>query len=558
MTKVKEGSNKFRKVYFTLGFILLLGVLPHAVRAQTLDFLPDSTKKTLATLPESMHDSIYGDAGATFYSTFTDEGYVQALVCFNRMLDLTEKYQHKQMRIIAYQFIASIYDAQGDNPPKILEYYKKAYDLTMLEKLPEFPTGVAYSLAHAYNLMHDSANAMKYLHLLDTDNNGYRESNPVRFDRISLLVAYQYMQNNNIKAFIQRFESLNKNFVYENGRFPYARYFALCSWRYSFEKGDFQTAIQNLHKDLKNNPSDSSLLMGFLQSAYAKVGDYHNAYLWLNTLSQFDDARQKINVQKDLTVKLLNTDNMFKEKEKQLLNREKIFLWIGFLLTLLASAIIGYFWYVNHKQNNTLTLRNKEKEVLVNEVQHRVKNNLQLLYSLSNLQLDNIKDESAREIWKKNISQLQAMIDVNEKMYLTEGGGVIDLEPFITDILAELNHIYLNDTTINITQNIDNSIHVSPQFAISFGLILTELTTNSFKYALKDTPNPFVNIVIKKQDDNNLVFEYSDSGKLSDPSVLETKKIGGMSLMKDLTRQLNGEVVLKQEPQLTFTFHLPI
>jgi two-component sensor histidine kinase len=560
--KMKKTASKLRGCLcvMCLSFNMFFVVEMHA---QTLSYLPDSVKLFLKNLPENQHDSIYYDIGSLYYAQFNDEGYSRALDCFKAGLILSEKYGNKTLIMDGNHLIGTVYDAYGDDTEKIIYYYKKAYDMSVILQENGAVLGGAYKLAHAYNLKREYAKSEEYLAKFDSMR--LLPAWQAFKDKGGVCVAYLKMKNNDVQGFIKTFESIDKNYPYKDGQLPYARYFALSTAFYAFEKGSYEDAIQTILKTLKTNPSDSTVLISYLSKSYARAGDHKNAYRWMEILDDMNENTIRSNSRKGLVINLLETENAFKEKENQLLALEKkskdtlnFFLALGLILSLISIGIISILWRNSQKDKKELAKSNAEKALLVHEVQHRVKNNLQLLYSLSKLQLGNIKDENARGIWKKNISQLQSMIDVNEKMYMTEGGGAIDLEPFMTETLAELKHIYLNDAHINISQHIDNDIHVSPQFAISFGLIITELVTNSFKYAITDIPIPFVYMAIKKQEGQKLTFTYSDSGILEDPSVLETKKIGGMPLIKDLTRQLDGHLAIETKPNLMYTFTLPL
>jgi two-component sensor histidine kinase len=525
---------------------------------QDFSFLPDSIKRALATLPESVHDSIYESVGASAYKKYTDEGFSQALDCFKNALALAEKYGHTDMIPDLTHSIGNVYDSNNDNPQQVLFYYKKTLDL--VAKLEgNIRIGCTYDVAHAYNQLHDSTQSMYYLqqmNRLKTEVCG-DDKNPELWDKVSLLEAYLTMKNNNIKDFVTLFGKVNQNRVYQNTRFPYARYFAICSWRYAFEKGDYPKAVESITAELQKNATDSSLLMGYLAKAYAKNGNFKEAYIWEACLNDYDSRNTKATHQKDLVVKLLKTDNDFLALEKSVKEKQSQYLLLGFILSLLAAGATTYFWYANYKSKIELAKRNEEKAILVHEIHHRVKNNLQLLYGLTKLQLPTITDENARDLWQKNMSQLKAMSLVNEKLYNTEGVTSVVLQDFITEILGHFRQIQGVKEEVGITTNIDNKLTVSADFAVPFGLILSELITNSYKYALNEGVSTIM-IDVSKKDKNILFFNYSDSGKLADMKLILNKKTGGSALIRDLVRQLKGSLNISNENNLQYNFSLPI
>jgi two-component sensor histidine kinase len=523
-----------------------------AAKAQTFDYFPDSTKKALATLPESLHDSIYEVKGSEYYAQFNPIGYNRALDCFNRGLTLAEKYQHKDWIMELTHDIGAVYDAQADNPEKTLYYYKKVYELSEDGDERQKIT-LAYDVAHAYNLLRDSANSMQYLNYLKRGNEIYKNDNLLR-NKILLLRAYLSMKNNNMRDFVPLFESIDTGLSYKNGRFPYGRYLAICAWHYAFEKGNYPKAIERIQLELKNNATDSSILMAYLGAAYARTGDYQNAYFWAEKLNTYDELNRKRTLQKDLKVKLLQTDNELKEREKALKEREIKLLLVGFVTTLLLMSIALFYWSANYKKKKILAERNAEKDVLINEIHHRVKNNLQLLYGLAKLQLPTIKDEKAKSLWQKHLSQLQAMTLVNEKLYAGEGIASLSVKTFVTDILHHFEHIFPNVAPLSIDAQIDEKLVINPDFAVSFGLILSELVTNSYKYAFPNVEKPLLKITISNEKEQGINVHYTDFHTLADPSVIEKKQVGGSALIRDLTRQLKGKLSVTNEPYLIYQF----
>jgi two-component sensor histidine kinase len=539
----------------TLGCYLFL---PPSVFSQDFSYLPDSTKRALATLPESVHDSIYEHFGAISYQNYTDEGFSHALDCFKKALALAEKYGHTDMIPDLTHSIGNVYDSNNDNPQQVLFYYKKTLDL-VAKLAGNIRIGCTYDVAHAYNQLQDSTQSMYYLqqmNILKIELCGDNK-NPELWDKVSLLEAYLNMKNNNINDFLTLFEKVNQNRVYKNSRFPYARYFAICSWRYAFEKGDYAKAVESITAELQKNTTDSSLLMGYLTKAYAKNGNFKEAYNWAAYLNDYDSRHTKATHQKDLVVKLLKTENDFLALEKSVNDKQNLYLLWGMILSLLAAGITAYFWYANYKSKIELAKRNEEKAVLVNEIHHRVKNNLQLLYGLAKLQLPTITDENARNLWQKNLSQLKAMSLVNEKLYNTEGVTSVVLQDFIAEILRHYKQIQGEKAQVAIKTNINENIKVSADFAVPFGLILSELITNSYKYAFTKGQSS-ISIGVSQQDTNTVVFQYEDTGKVADIQLISNKKTGGSALIRDLVRQLKGSFTISNENNLQYNFSLPI
>lgn len=210
-------------------------------------------------------------------------------------------------------------------------------------------------------------------------------------------------------------------------------------------------------------------------------------------------------------------------------------------------------------QKYQLGERNAKIETLINELHHRVKNNLQLLYSLISLQLPLVKDGESREILKGNIGKIRAMMLVNEKLVSFERGQSVNLCEFVNELAAHLQKIYDNKERTRILQDIPTSIRLSDKHTLSFGLILSELFTNTFKHAFRDHPDPCITVKAMIMGDHTLQFVYADNGAgIPEENGNGEKFTMGIPLIRDLTRQLNGEMKVSSDLGLRYIFTIPV
>jgi len=209
------------------------------------------------------------------------------------------------------------------------------------------------------------------------------------------------------------------------------------------------------------------------------------------------------------------------------------------------------------KQKQLLADRNTKIETLINELNHRVKNNLQLLYSLLSLQLPMVRDGAARDMLKGNIGKIRAMMLVNQKLFNFEQGRGVGLCEFIAELAAHLQKIYDTREQTRIIQDIPGDLRLSDKHTLSFGLILSELFTNTFKHAFKDHPDPCIRVQAFMINDQTLQFVYSDNG-----IGIATKDHGerftmGIPLIRDLTRQMSGQMSVTTNNGLSYCFTIP-
>jgi two-component sensor histidine kinase/HAMP domain-containing protein len=189
----------------------------------------------------------------------------------------------------------------------------------------------------------------------------------------------------------------------------------------------------------------------------------------------------------------------------------------------------------------------QEKELLLKEIHHRVKNNLQIICSLLSLQGDQTSNPEATKALDESQNRIRSMAMIHEILYKSEDFSKIDFGEYIeqlTDFLADS----LEETGVPITTeiNVDN-IFLKLNKAIPCGLIINELFVNSLRHAFpRDTAGKIL-IDMRKEHNNRLTLTYRDNGKgLPEDFVLGKTPTLGMQLVTDLTRQLGGSIKLEQ------------
>ena len=210
------------------------------------------------------------------------------------------------------------------------------------------------------------------------------------------------------------------------------------------------------------------------------------------------------------------------------------------------------------KQKQLLAERNTKIETLINELNHRVKNNLQLLYSLLSLQLPIVKDGASREILQGNIGKIRAMMLVNQKLFNFDQGRGVGLCEFVSEMAIHLQKIYDTRERTRIELEVPAGIRLSDRHTLSFGLILSELFTNTFKHAFKDHSDPCICVRAKVVNDRMVQVIYSDNGIGIAENTNGDRFTMGIPLIRDLTRQMNGQLSVNGEKGLSYSFTIPV
>ena len=154
----------------------------------------------------------------------------------------------------------------------------------------------------------------------------------------------------------------------------------------------------------------------------------------------------------------------------------------------------------------------EEKEILLKEIHHRVKNNLTLTISLLELQEEEIEDEKTKKVLIDIQERIYTMELLHRKLYESPNLNKISLKNYIIDLIETISRTYDKQKKVNIFFEIEN-IELDIETAMPYGLILNELVTNAFKYAFKNQNNPKLEIIISKQKDEKILLIVKDSGK---------------------------------------------
>ena len=187
-----------------------------------------------------------------------------------------------------------------------------------------------------------------------------------------------------------------------------------------------------------------------------------------------------------------------------------------------------------------------EKETLLKEIHHRVKNNMQIVSSLLDHQIQYIKDKNVIDIFTESQNRIASMSLVHEKLYRSKDLAKIDFYEYINDLVANLFQSYnSNSGNILLNMNIEN-IQLDIDFAIPCGLIINELVTNSLKYAFPAGRKGEIKVSFFKTDENMLELVIGDNGIgiSKDLDFRKTESLGLHLVTILAENQLHGEINL--------------
>ncbi len=527
----------------------------------------------------------------TNYNNKSD--YVRALEYYFRALKVNEALGHKNDVAAVAVNISTVYTSEGDHEHAL------AYSFKALKHYEEQGDSLSVSLvlsniASIYDAMGDTKNSLHYNFAALKICERINDDESIASVQLNLSITYC-----NLDSFRDalKYGYASLKLSHELG-IKYIETGALQSIGSTYYKMAADTAAgvqerngsktEHLHKAIayleqcRDSATSSGQRNGFadvylkLSDAYAMTGNYKAAWE-----SQSDYTRLKdsvFSISNKVKVANLATQREVELKDKQVeINRiadakkknERKFFIAGIILLLLLVAVVIRNYERASKINALLTAEQvnatnllhhqeellRQKDLLMKEVHHRVKNNLQVISTLLDLQLTATTDEYAKGVITESASRVRSISLIHQQLYLNNNISSIEFSRFAKDLMQQITSVFrkagqqilLNDDLTELPLDIDT--------AVPLALILNELMTNSYKHAFNNEQEGSINLSLNRSGEQYMLV-YSDSGPgLPEGHNTENVKTLGMRIMNNLSRQIGGKFVYdRADKQFVITF----
>ncbi len=196
-----------------------------------------------------------------------------------------------------------------------------------------------------------------------------------------------------------------------------------------------------------------------------------------------------------------------------------------------------------NNMNDELQKSLQEKELLIKEIHHRVKNNMEIISSLLSMQARRADSKKLKYALMESTSRIQTMALVHELLYLGTSLAEIDFQEYISRLLNDIKELYVNQNTkLNIDLNVDK-LRLSTDRCIQLGMVLHEICVNSMKYAFHENRDNLLCVHIKLKD-NFVTIKIRDNGEgIKDIKAFHKSDSIGMQLIHTIVEnQLNGSI----------------
>lgn len=412
-----------------------------------------------------------------------------------------------------------------------------------------------YVVGNNYLALKDYQNAQKYYELAMVIGERYGFFNNLSDVYISLVDLYAFLgefdkgDEAGLNA-IKYAELLENNFMVMRSWLSIGKLRNL--------QGQYDAGIESFLKCI-HIATDNFGDMYYLSQAYnglgkAYAGDhqYQKAY---QSFAEYDTLKNRIfTAEADQRTSMLRTEFNLADKEgtislqKDLIQKQKarqnliiVIAVLLFLLLLLAYKAVSN----NRKKSRLLLKQNMEKEFLLKEIHHRVKNNLEIVSSLLSLQSAQIRDADVINAMEESRHRVQSMGMIHQKLYMGKNLAAVEMKDYFKNLADYIIHAYGMEKRIAIDVAMD-ACELDIDMAIPVGLIVNELLTNSLKYAFPDKRKGKVHISLKKKKGTLQLDVIDDGVGITDKSEVSAKGFG-TQLVALLTQQLEGKMLLNTQ-----------
>jgi two-component sensor histidine kinase len=332
--------------------------------------------------------------------------------------------------------------------------------------------------------------------------------------------------------------------------------------------GDYQKALRNLLAGIMAyDKKDVSYIIKPYQSiseCYAKLGDTENALIYLRKAEKVKDKvheEQIANLNNEGVIKYETNQKDEALAAQELLISQKtktqnIILGASGLLALLLAGLF-YSFKKNQKATTVISAKNAENELLLKEIHHRVKNNLELVKSLISLQSAQLEDSATKDAMIASQNRVQSMGIIHQKLYQGTNLGSIEMKDYFVNLGEGILDTFDADEKVKIECAMD-TLELDVDTAVPLGLIVNELLTNALKYAFPDKESGEITISLERKDDKILSLLVRDNG-VGKVDGIKPKGTGfGTQLVSLLTQQLNGKMLEENKEGTIISFEFKL
>jgi two-component sensor histidine kinase len=304
---------------------------------------------------------------------------------------------------------------------------------------------------------------------------------------------------------------------------------------------------------------------------YDSALDYYKMAMAVNDsifnkdkVAKFNELQIRYNLEKKEQENELLRKNM--EIQSLQMRRDRQYqtgLITGLVIILFVSFYISYQSNklrktntILEKQNNEILKINKEKELILKEVHHRIKNNMNTMKSLLALQSKSMSEPTAVSALTDAKNRLHSMGLLYDKLYRYPDTQNLSIPDYFEPLIDEIVSVFPHGDKVRVEKKLDD-IMLDVKTLSALGIIVTELITNAMKYAFTDGQQGVIRVVLGKNE-TDLKLEVKNSGKmLPHDFKIENTEGFGLKLVSMLVQQIKGKIFVENQTETCFTIYFP-
>lgn len=331
--------------------------------------------------------------------------------------------------------------------------------------------------------------------------------------------------------------------------------------KYTEAIGHFEVGIAALEKQESENTWEAYQQVS---ECYEQLSDQENALLYYKKSVAIKNKVMEdklANLESEAVIKyetgkkdvaLAAQTVLLEEKNKT----QQLMIGIGVLLLALLGVVF-FFLNKSRKATSVIAAKNDENELLLKEIHHRVKNNLELVKSLISLQSAQLEDSATKDAMIASQNRVQSMGIIHQQLYQGTNLGSIEMKNYFVNLGEGILDTFNAENKVKIACAMDN-LELDVDTAVPIGLIVNELLTNALKYAFPKNVKGQIEIRLAKLDAQTLTLKVTDNGVGKQQGSAPVGSGFGTQLVSLLTQQLNGKMQeeVKNGTSVSFEFKL--
>jgi len=448
----------------------------------------------------------------------------EALDYAEKAIEMAEKNNLTSEFFYVYNNAGDVAIAMGKNQLS-LDYFNKAAAIVEEQN---------FGLISRVDIGNSQGNALKKLGRYDE---------AIRFYTNCLKMAKEANYQNGINTVTANLGEINLL----KGNYKEALPYQLETVRLQETNNDIANLIENYHH---------------VSTIYQKLNDFESA---LSYKQKAYDLRDSIgSIESDAKMSELLTKYETEKKEETIafqeakISQQKLVQYLGIIVVslLIGLLIFGFISYRNRsKSNRLLAQKNAENELLMKEIHHRVKNNLEIVSSLLALQSAQIDDSKTKEAMTEGQNRVNSISIVHQKLYQGTNLGSIEMKDYFLNLSQSILDSFGAEEKVKLNLAMEK-LDLDIDTAVPLGLIINELLTNTIKYAFPEGNKGTITIKLEKHNDQHLHLVVTDNG-IGKSGITHGTGFG-TQLVSLLTQQVNGTMKEETEDGTTHIFNFKL